>query len=125
MRVWTGRVLSALTVMFMLFDGSVKLLMWGPALEANAKLGYPEDLVFAIGVLELACTAVYVIPQTSVFGAILMTGFLGGAIATHVRVSDPLFSHTLFPVYVGAMAWLGLYLRNDRLRAIIPLSKPA
>ena len=83
------------------------------------KLGYPLSLTRTIGLLELACVVVYAIPRTSALGAILMTGYLGGAVATHVRVGDPLFSHVLFPVYIGVLAWTGLYLRDDRLRALL------
>jgi hypothetical protein len=84
-------------------------------------LGYPESLALGLGIIEIACTVIYVVPRTTVLGAILLTGFLGGAVATHVRVGDPLFSHSLFPIYVGVLVWLGLYLRDDQLRALIPL----
>jgi hypothetical protein len=95
-------------------------------LESFERLGYPEGVAIGIGLLQLVCLAVYVIPRTSVLGAILLTGYLGGAVATQVRVSDPLFTHVLFPAYIGAMLWGGLYLRNDRLRALVPLrSRPA
>jgi hypothetical protein len=89
--------------------------------EGSIQLGYPEKVVLAIGVVLLVCTLLYVIPQTSILGAILPTGYLGGAIATHVRVGNPLFTHVLFPVYVGVMVWRGLFLRDNRLRALIPL----
>ena len=84
------------------------------------QLGFPADLIFTIGVIELACLAVYLIPQTSALGAVLLTGFLGGAIATHFRVEDPLLGFTLFPVYVGAVAWAGLLLRDTKLRVLVP-----
>ena len=83
-------------------------------------LGWPVSLAIPLGILLLSCLALYAIPRTAVLGAILLTGYLGGAVATHVRVADPLFSHVLFPVYVGAMLWGGLYLRDARLRALIP-----
>jgi DoxX-like family len=89
--------------------------------EAFNQLGYPVSLAPAIGILELACVVIYVIPRTAVLGAILLTGFLGGAVAIHVRVGDPLFTHTLFPIYVGVLVWGGLFLREARLRALIPL----
>jgi hypothetical protein len=101
--LWVGRVVSAIPVLFLLFDGVMKLMRIAPVLESMTKLGYPEDLARGIGILELVCLALYVIPRTSIFGAILLTGYLGGAVATHVRIGDPLFSHVLFPTYVGLM----------------------
>jgi len=120
-----GRILTALPVAFLLFDGGIKLMRLAPVSEAFARLGYPESQAVGIGILELACLAVYLIPRTSRFGAVLLTGFLGGAISTHVRIGDPLFSHVLFPVYVGAMIWAGLWLRDDRLRALARPGSPA
>jgi hypothetical protein len=120
-RRWAGRILTAIPVLFLLFDGVAKLMMAQPVVDAMPKLGYPVSLAVGIGVLLLACLALYVIPRTSVLGAILLTGYLGGAVATHVRIGDPLFSHVLFPVYVGLLLWGGLYLRDARLRALIPL----
>ena len=119
--LWTGRVISALAVLFLLFDAVIKLMKAPAVLEAFRRLGYPENLAPGIGILLLACIAVYVIPRTSVLGAILLTGYLGGAVATHVRVRDPFFSHILFPVYMGVLIWGGLFLRDHRLRAHIPL----
>jgi len=119
--LWAGRVISALAVLFLLFDAVIKLMKAPAVLEAFRRLGYPENLAPGIGILLLACIAVYVIPRTSVLGAILLTGYLGGAVATHVRVRDPLFSHVLFPVYMGVLIWGGLFLRDHRLRAHIPL----
>jgi DoxX-like family len=116
-----GRILSTFVVLFLLFDALGKLLMVAPVVEGSTQLGYPESTVFGIGAVLLACTILYVTPRTSVLGAILLTGYLGGAIATHVRVGNPLFTHTLFPIYVAAMAWGGLYLREDRLRALVPV----
>jgi DoxX-like protein len=91
--------------------------------QGTTQLGYPGHLIRGIGIIELVCLALYVIPQTAVLGAILLTGYLGGAVATHVRVESPLFSHILFPVYVALLIWGGLYLRDDRLRALIPLRR--
>src|SRR5262249_30103383 len=118
-RVW-GIALSALPVLFLLFDSTIKLVKIAPVVEAFGRLGYPDDLARGIGLLELACIALYVTPRTAVLGAVVLTGFLGGAISTHVRIGDPLFSHTIFPAYVGVLAWAGLYLREDRLRALLP-----
>jgi hypothetical protein len=118
--VWAGRIASALGVLFLIFDGGIKVLQLAPAVEATAQLGYPTSLVLAIGAIELACLVVYVIPRTAVLGAILLTGYLGGAIATQVRSGAPAFS-VVFPVILGALLWGGLYLRDQRLRALIPL----
>jgi hypothetical protein len=114
---WAGRILSGLAVLFLAWDGTIKLMALAPVTEAFTRLGYPTGLSAAIGILELLCLAVYVIPRTSVLGAVLLTGFLGGAISTHVRVEDPLLTHTLFPIYVGLLIWGGLWLRDERLRA--------
>jgi DoxX-like family len=119
--LWAGRVFSGLVVLFMLFDSSIKLMKLAPAVEGTAKLGYPVNVVLSIGILLFACTVLYAIPRTSILGAILLTGYLGGAVASNVRVSNPLFGYVLFPVYVGVLLWLGLFLRDVRLRALIPL----
>jgi hypothetical protein len=119
-QLWTGRVLSTLAILFLAFDSTLKLLRLPMVAEASAKLGYQAHTIFPIGVVLLVCVILYAIPQTSVLGAILLTGYLGGAVATHTRVGDPLFSHILFPTYVGAVLWLGLYLREPRLRALVP-----
>jgi hypothetical protein len=118
--IWVGRSISAFAVLFLIFDSVIKVLNLAPAVEATTQLGYPASLVIGIGVLELACLAVYVIPRTAVLGAILLTGYLGGAIATQVRADSPLFS-VVFPVIIGALIWGGLFLREQRLRALIPL----
>ena len=118
-RLWAGRIVSALTVVFLLVDGVMKVMKAPVAVQGSIQLGYPESVVFGIGLVLLVCTLLYVIPRTSILGAILLTGYLGGAVATHVRVGDPLFSHALFPVYLGVMVWGGLFLRNHRLRALI------
>ena len=120
-KIWAGRAISALVVLFLIFDSLMKFVKPAPVVTASAHLGLPVSAVAGIGIVLLACTTLYVIPRTSILGAILLTGYLGGAVATHLRVGDPLFSHVLFPTYVGALVWLGLYLRDDRLRALIPL----
>ena len=120
-RLWTGRVLSGLGALFMIFDGTVHILRITPVVDAFAQLGYPLGASVTLGVIELVCVALYLIPRTSVLGAILLTGYLGGAIATQVRVGAPLFSTTLFPIYIALLLWGGLYLRDDRVRGLIPL----
>jgi hypothetical protein len=117
-RLWTGHVLSAAAILFLLFDATIKLMVIPPVVEAFTRLGFPVDLARGIGALELACLLLYVIPRTAIPGAILLTGFLGGAVVSHVRVGDPLLSHALFPVYVGALVWGGLLLRG-RLAALV------
>jgi len=119
--VWTGRVLSGLVVLFLIPDGIIKFIKPAPVVDAFAHLGLPLSLANTIGILLLVCTAIYAFPRTAVLGAILLTGYLGGAVATHLRAGDPLFSHILFPTYLGVMLWLGLYLRDERLRALVPL----
>jgi hypothetical protein len=120
-RLWAGRIISALVVLFLVFDSVIKFIKPAPVVEACAKLGLPMNLVVGIGIVLLICTTLYAIPRTSILGAILLTGYLGGAVVTHLRVGDPLFSHVLFPTYFGMLLWLGLYLREDRLRALLPL----
>jgi hypothetical protein len=120
-KLWVGRIISALPVLFLLFDSAIKLIKIAAVVEGTVQLGYPESVIRPLGILLLVCTVLYVIPRTSVLGAILLTGYLGGAVATHVRHGDPLFSHVLFPVYLGILLWLGLYLRDDRVRALVPL----
>jgi hypothetical protein len=120
--LWGGRVMSTLAVLFMIFDGVGKVMQVAPVLEAQAQLGIPESLTVGIGILVLVCTAVYVLPATSVLGAILLTGFLGGAVAIQLRAGAPVFN-LVFPIIFGALVWGGLYLRNDRLRALIPLMR--
>ncbi|ABS24793.1 DoxX family protein [Anaeromyxobacter sp. Fw109-5] len=118
-RLWAGRILTALPVLFLLFDGTIKLLKLDPVVESFARLGYPATIARGIGGLELALIAVTLVPRTSLLGAVLLTGYLGGAVSTHVRVGDPLFTHVLFPSYVGVLLWSGLYLRDDRLRTLM------
>jgi hypothetical protein len=114
-----GLVLSAVTTVFLLFDSVIHILNIEPVVEAMRDLGYPAGSAVAIGVLELACLALYVVPRTSVLGAMLLTGYLGGAVSAHFRVEDPLLSTTLFPAYLGIALWAGLYLRNATLRAAV------
>jgi DoxX-like family len=116
----TGRVLSGIAILFLAFDASVKLLKPPFAVEATTQLGYPESLIVPLGVIQAVCLIVYAIPRTSVLGAVLWTAYLGGAVATQVRVANPLLTHTLVPVYVAAVLWLGLWLRDLRVRAILP-----
>jgi len=115
----TGVILSALPVLFLLFDCVIKLIKIQPVVESFAQLGYPDSLARGIGVLELACLALYLMPRTAILGAVALTGFLGGAISTHLRIGDPLFSHVLFPAYVGLLLWSGLILRDDTLRTLL------
>ena len=115
--LWAGRVISALPVLFLLIDGIMKLVKPPVVVEATVKLGYSETVIVGLGIMLLACTIIYLIPRTAVLGAILLTGYLGGAIATHVRVGDPLFT-IIFPVILGTMIWGGLYLRDERLRSL-------
>jgi hypothetical protein len=123
--LWTGRVLSGLIVLFMIFDGVIKLPPLDVVTQTMAQLGWPADAGTArlLGVIGLVSTALYVLPRTSVLGAILLTAYMGGAISTHVRVGNPLFSHTLFGVYLAVILWGGLYLRDVRVRALIPFSR--
>lgn len=118
--LWTGRILSGLVVLFLLFDGALKLIPLDIVIETSRQLSIPTDLAVTLGVLTLAGTLLYAYPKTSVLGAILLTGYLGGAIYVHVRAGSPLFSHTLFGVYLGILLWAGLYLRDERLRLIFP-----
>jgi hypothetical protein len=119
--LWTGRILSGLAILFLAFDGAFKLFATPEAQQGTAALGYPVSVLFGLGVLQLVLLALYLFPRTAVLGALLWVGYLGGAVATHVRVGNPLFSHVLFPVYVAAFLWLGLWLRDARLRAVLPL----
>jgi len=116
----TGWILSALAVLFLTFDSLGKLLELAPVVAGTARLGYPTSIVFSLGAILFLCVVAYAIPSTSVLGAVLLTGYLGGAIASQARVGNPLLSHTLFPVYVAALVWGGLFLRDSRLRALLP-----
>lgn len=117
-RRWAGRILGAVAVLFLLFDATIKLMVIPPVVDSFTRLGLPLHLPRGIGALELVCLIVYLIPRTAIPGAILLTGFLGGAVVTHVRVGDPLLTHVLFPVYIGALVWGGLLFRG-RLTALI------
>ena len=122
-QLWIGRVLSSLAVLFLLFDSAGKLFEVQPVIDGTLQLGYPRDIVFTLGVVLLSCVLVYLIPRTSVLGALLLTAYLGGAVATHVRVENPLFSHVLFPTYVAAFLWGGLILRDPRVRVVLPVRR--
>ncbi len=121
--LWTGRVLSGLAIAFLIFDASIKFVMDKlppEALKAGEALQWPIELMPMVGTILLICTILYAIPRTAILGAVLLTGYLGGAIASHVRVSNPLFTHTLFPIYIAIFVWLGLYLRSAKLRQAFP-----
>jgi len=118
--VWAGRSISALIVVFMVFDGVTKVMKAQQVIEATVRIGFPEDSIVGIGAALLVCTALYVIPQTSILGAIMLTGYLGGAVAGNVRAGSGAFN-TSFPIIFGVLVWLGLFLRERRLRALIPL----
>jgi DoxX-like family len=109
----------SIVVLFLLFGGVTKVMKVGPVLEANVRLGYPESLIGMTGAHLIALTVLYAVPRTSILGAMLLTGYLGGAVAIQLRAGSPLFSETLFPIYFGVFAWGGLYLRDERLRALI------
>jgi ABC-type transport system involved in cytochrome c biogenesis permease component len=124
-RLWVGRIMSGVAVLFLLFDSSTKLLQVEAVMKAAAQIGYPPSTMFPIGLILLVCVVVYLIPRTAVLGAVLLTGYLGGAVATHVRVGDPLLSHTFFPIYFAVLIWGGLYLRDRRVRAAIARRDPS
>jgi hypothetical protein len=119
--LWTGRIMSGLVIAFMLLDGAMKLVPLDDVVATSEKMGIPGSLARTLGIIGLICTLLYAVPRTSVLGAILLTGYLGGAVASHLRLGDPIFTHTLFGLYLGLLAWGGLYLRDARLRALIPL----
>jgi hypothetical protein len=122
---WTGRVLSGLVIVFMMFDGAVKLVPWPIVTETMDKMGYgsSDTLARSLGIITIVCTLLYSVPPTSILGAILLTGYLGGAIASHVRIGSPLLSHTLFGLYLGLMLWGGLWLRDNNLRSLLPFRR--
>jgi len=120
--IWAGRIISGLVVLFLLFDSAIKVLALAAGVEGTIRVGYPANVVRPIGIVLLACVVLYVIPRTAILGAILLTGYLGGATATMVRMSDPWF---LFPVVIGVFAWLGIFLRDERLRTLMPLRSSA
>ena len=119
--LWAGRIVSVLAALFLLLDGVMKLFKPAFVVEATVRLGYSESVIVPIGAVLVVCTILYLIPATSILGAILLTGYLGGAVATHVRVGEGWFP-IIFPIVFGILIWLGLYLRDVRLRALVPLS---
>lgn len=121
--LWTGRVLSAIAVLFLTMDAAMKVFVVPLAVEGTVTLGYPAGVVVWLGAIQVVCLALYLVPRTAVLGAVLWTGYLGGAIATHVRLENPLFTHVMFPIYVATFLWLGLYLRDVRVRALVPFSR--
>lgn len=122
-RVWTGRVIGGLIAAFMLLDAAVKFVKPPQVADAFVRTGWPLELSVVLGVVLLVSTVLYLIPQTAVLGAILLTGYFGGAVATNLRLENLLFSHTLFPVYFGLLTWFALWLREPRLCELVPLRK--
>jgi hypothetical protein len=122
---WLGRILSGLVIVFLLFDGAIKLVPWPVVTETMDKMGYgsSETLARSLGIITIVCTVLYSVPPTSILGAILLTGYLGGTIASHVRIGSPLFTHVLFGFYLGLMVWGGLWLRDPILRHLIPFRR--
>ena len=118
-RLWTGWIISAVVVLFLLFDSITKVMKVRAVIEASAQLGYPANTIFAIGIILLVCTVFYIIPQTAVLGAILLTGYLGGAVAANLRIGSSMFN-TLFPIVFAALVWVGIFLRESRLGELIP-----
>lgn len=122
-RLWTSRIMGGLVILFMLFDSIFKFFAHEEAIKGTVELGYSAHHLPILGTLGLICILLYAIPRTSLMGAILLTGYFGGAIATHVRVDNPLFSHILFPVYLAILAWGALWLRNDQLQQLFPFKR--
>lgn len=120
--IWTGRVISTLVVLFMLMDGVMKVMTPPAVVKGFAQSGWPIHFAVPLGIIALVCTLIYAIPRTSILGAILLTGWLGGAVASQMRMGNPAFE-TTFPIIFGILVWLGLFLREDRLRALIPLKR--
>jgi hypothetical protein len=118
--IWAGRIISALLALLLIFSAVMAITKPPAVVDGFTKFGYPERLIPVIAILELSCAVLYLIPRTSILGAILLTGYFGGATATHIRISDPSF---IMPVLAGVLAWLGLFLRDDRVRALIPLKR--
>lgn len=121
----TGRVMSGVVILFLLFDGAIKLVPLPVVTETMDKMGWgaSDTLARSLGIITIVCTLLYSVPPTSILGAILLTGYLGGAIASHLRIGSPLFTHTLFGLYLGLMVWGGLYLRDGNLRALLPFRR--
>ena len=122
-QLWIGRIMSGLVIAFMLFDAIIKFIKPEMVIQTTSQLGYKEHHIIVMGLCALIPTILYAIPRTSIFGAVLLTGHLGGAIATHLRVDNPLFGFTLFPVYIGILMWGGIWLRDEQLRSIFPFKK--
>ena len=122
-RIWASRIMVGVVVLFLFADSVGKLIKPQAVVDGTVALGWPESIIVPLGVVLLISTLLYAYPRTSILGAILLTGYLGGAVATHVRISDPLFTHILFPVYLGVIAWGGLWFRDDRLQALLPIRK--
>jgi hypothetical protein len=118
--VWTGRVMSGIVILFLIMDFTMKLANLDVVTQAGLQLGWQADTARMLGTILLACTALYAYPRTAILGAVLLTGYFGGAVATHLRIDDPLFTHVLFGVYLGILAWGGLWLRDPELRAVFP-----
>lgn len=123
-RIWTGRIIAGLATLFLLFDAALKFIRPAAVLQAFARTGWPPELSIPLGATLLTCTVLFVVPRTAVLGGLLLTGYLGGAVAANVRLENPLFSHTLFPVYFGILIWASLLLRDPRLVEILPLVRP-
>jgi len=123
--IWIGRILTGLATAFFVMDGTMKFIQPQFVIDATREIGWPTDpaTLGVLGFLLLGCTVLYIIPPTAVLGAILLTGYLGGAVASHARLGDPLFTHDLFGVYMGVFVWGGLWMRDSRVRALIPLSR--
>lgn len=121
--VWTGRIISGLVIAFLLFDSITKLMKVEAVVKASEQMGYPVSLLSIVGTILLACVVLYVVPKTSIWGAVLLTGYLGGAVEVNLRAGTPLFSNVLFPVYFGILVWAGLYLRSRRVREFFSLRK--
>ncbi len=122
-KLWIGRVMTGVAVLFMVMDAISHILNVAPVMEAMTQLGYPAHITPILGIIVLVCLVLYLYPRTAVLGAILLTGYLGGAVASNVRIEAPLFTNVLFPVYLGAMFWGGLYLRDKNIADLIPLKK--
>ena len=120
---WASIIISGIVVLFLLVDGAIKLIPLDIVVQTSEQLGIPTHLARTLGVLTLVCTILYAVPRTSMLGAVLLTGYLGGAIYTHLRVGSPMLTHTLFGVYLGVLIWGGLYLRDERVRALIPFAR--
>jgi len=120
-RPWAGYIVTAIPVLFLLMDAVGKFVRPEAVVKGTIELGYPETVIIPLGIILLVSVIIYVVPATSVLGAILLTGYLGGAVATHVRIGNPLATHILFPVYIGILVWLGLYLRDTRVRELLPI----